>query len=177
MSARWDEMALVGRVARAHGLRGQVVVNPETDFPEERFRPGAELFFERDGQMAAAIVGTVRFHRGRPIVALRGIETIGEAGALAGLELRVPRDRLVPLPDGTYYRHDLVGCRVETSGGAPIGIVREVEGGAGGSRLVVEDPAGADVLIPLAAEICTVIDPAARRIVVDPPDGLLEANR
>ena len=49
LRAKWDEMALVGRIARPHGIRGQVIVNPETDFPEERFQPGAELFVERDG--------------------------------------------------------------------------------------------------------------------------------
>ena len=53
---KWDEMALVGRIARAHGIRGQVIVNPETDFPEERFQPGAELFIEarRRGRAADA---------------------------------------------------------------------------------------------------------------------------
>ena len=49
-AVKWDEMALVGRIARAHGIRGQVIVNPETDFPEDRFQPGAELFIERGGR-------------------------------------------------------------------------------------------------------------------------------
>src|SRR6185312_10023426 len=94
-----------------------------------------------------------------------------------GFELRVPVEWLPALPEGTFYRHDLIGCRVETRGGGAVGVVDDVEGGAGGSRLVI---AGADgrgeVLIPLVSEICTAIDPAAKRIVIDPPDGLLEAN-
>src|SRR6185436_2511162 len=65
MLAKWDEMALVGRVARAHGIRGQVIVNPETDFPEERFQPGAELFIERNGAVEPIRVTTLRYHRHR----------------------------------------------------------------------------------------------------------------
>ena len=52
-AVKWEDMALVGRIARPHGIRGQVIVNPETDFPEERFQPGAELFIERGGEVAA----------------------------------------------------------------------------------------------------------------------------
>lgn len=170
-------MALVGRIARTHGLRGQVVVNPETDFPDERFRPGAELFVQRGGVVQPVTLTAARFHGGRAIIALSGVESIDDAEALAGLELRVPADRLPALPSGTFYRHDLIGCRVETRSGELVGVVRDVEGGAGGSRLVLAAEAGGEVLIPLATEICTVIDPASKRIVVDPLPGLLEANR
>ena len=170
-------MALVGRIARAHGLRGQVIVNPETDFPNERFRPGADVFIQRGGAVEAMTLATVRFHSGRPILGFGGVATANDAEALAGFELRVPADQLKPLPSGTFYRHDLVGCRVETRNGEIVGVVEDVEGSAGGSRLVVTDKTGGEVLIPLATEICTVIDPASKRIVVDPPEGLLEANR
>jgi 16S rRNA processing protein RimM len=170
-------MALVGRIARAHGIRGQVIVNPETDFPEDRFQPDRELFVERRGAVEALTLTTVRFQQGRPVVGFAGVETMNDAQALAGLELRVPIETLPTLPDGTFYRHDLIGCRVETRTGAPVGIVEDVEGGAGGSRLIVADAGGrGEVLIPLVSAICPVIDPAGRRIVVDPPDGLLDAN-
>jgi 16S rRNA processing protein RimM len=173
----WSEMALVGRIARAHGHRGQVIVNPETDFPEERFQPGADLFIERGGAPARVTLTAVRFQRGRPVVGIAGVETMNDAEALAGLELRVPVETLRALPAGTFYRHDLIGCRVETRAGAAVGIVEDVEGGAGGSRLVVAGANGrGEVLIPLVSEICTLIEPGAKRIVIDPPDGLLDAN-
>ena len=172
----WNEMAVVGRIARPHGIRGQVILNVETDFPEERFRAGAELFIERGGRLDALTITTVRFHRDRPVVGLRGVETVNDAEALAGHELRVPLDRLAALPSGTFYRHDLIGCRVETTDGAVIGVVRDVEGTMGGSRLVV-DGAGGELLIPFASEICPRIDPAGKRIVIDPPEGLLDVNR
>jgi 16S rRNA processing protein RimM len=175
MSLKWDEMAAVGRIARAHGIRGQVIVSLDTDFPEERFRPGAELFVERNGSVQALRLTTVRFHRDRPVIGIAGVETMNDAETLAGHELRVPVDRLAPLPGGTFYRHDLIGCRVETAAGEVVGTVENVEGALNGSRLVVAATRG-EVLIPLVAEICTMLDPAAKRIVIDPPNGLLDVN-
>jgi 16S rRNA processing protein RimM len=176
MSPKWIEMAAVGRIARAHGIRGQVIVNLDTDFPEERFRPGAELFIERNGTAQPLTLTSVRFHRDRPVVGFAGVETMNDAETLAGLELRVPIDRLAPLPGGTFYRHDLIGCRVETAAGQTIGTVEGVEGTLGASRLIVA-ALGGEVLIPLVADICTTIDPGAKRIVIDPPEGLLDLNR
>ncbi len=175
MPARWAEMAVVGRIARAHGNRGQVIVDPETDFPGERFRAGAELFVERGGDAQPIVVTSVRFQHDRPVLALAGVDTIDAAEGLAGRELRVPVERLTALPPGSFYHHDLIGCRVETTAGTAVGIVRRVEGTPAGSRLVVDGPRG-EILIPLAADICPTIDVAARRIVVAPPEGLLELN-
>jgi 16S rRNA processing protein RimM len=150
-------------------------VNLETDFPLERFRPGAEIFVRRAGVVEPIAITSVRFQRERPIIGVAGIESVDAADDLIGAELRVPIDRLVSLPDGTFYRHDLVGCRVETGAGEAVGIVAAVEGEMGGSRLVVDTPGG-PVLVPLAAEICPAIDPARKRIVIDPPEGLLGLN-
>jgi 16S rRNA processing protein RimM len=172
----WNDFVLVGRVARAHGIRGQVIVNPDTDFVETRFQPGAVLHVRRGGVVQPVRVTTMRVHKGRPIVGLEGVETMNDAEEWAGLELRVPAGELEPLPPGMYYRHDLVGCRVETVAGEAIGEVAAVEGDMGSSRLVVRN-AGGEVLIPLAEAICVNIDTAARRIVIDPPDGLLDVNR
>ena len=170
-------MAGVGRIARAHGIRGQVIVSLDTDFPEERFRPGAELFIERNGAIQTLTLTSVRFHRDRPVIGIAGVETMSDAEALAGRELRVPVDRLAPLPGGTFYRHDLIGCRVETPAGELVGTVESVEGTLSGSRLVVSAASRGEVLIPLVANICIAVDPAAKRIVIDPPEGLLDLNR
>lgn len=168
-------MATVGRIARAHGLRGQVIVNPDTDFLEERFKPGAELYIERNGRVEALTLTTVRFQQGRPVIGVAGVETMNDAAPLAGYELRVPVDQLAKLPAGTFYRHDLIGCRVETGAGELVGTVKDVEGTLSGSRLVVA-ALGGEVLVPLVSPICTAVDPAAKRIVINPPEGLIEVN-
>jgi len=165
----------VGRIARAHGIRGQVIINAETDFPEERFRPGAELFVERGGAVETITLTTVRFQHERPVVGIAGVETMNDAQRLAGLELRVPVEQLAPLPEGTFYRHDLVGCMVQTTSGTEVGVVDKVEGTPERSRLVVLG-GGGEVLIPLVPEICRGIDVPGKRIVIDPPDGLLDVN-
>jgi 16S rRNA processing protein RimM len=172
--ADWDDMVLVGKVARPHGIRGQVIVNPETDFIDDRFRVGATLWI-RDGQMAPLTVTSFRVQGGRPVVGFDGFERIEDVERLAGHELRVPEDTLRPLEPGRYYHHQLVGCEVETASGEPVGVVERVEGGTGGSRLVITGTHG-EVLIPLATAICVDIDVAAKRIRINPPDGLLDLN-
>ena len=173
--SEWDDMAVVGRIARAHGNRGHVIVDPATDFPEERFKPGAVLQMRRGDTTESVAVEQVRFHRGRPIIGLAGIDTMDAAEALAGSELRIGVEALQPLPPGSFYRHDLIDCAVETPRGEPIGRVTGVEGDAAGSRLIVKSPSG-EVLVPLAEGIVVTVDLAGRKIVVEPPDGLLDLN-
>jgi len=197
----WDEMAVVGRIARPHGIRGQVVINLETDFPHERFQVGAELFVKErpegrslpepnavkggpqqdavgDGLKAVPrrlVIATVRFHNERPIVGFDGVEDMNAASALAGSELRVPVEQLAVLPPEMFYRHDLIGCAVNRTDGSHVGEVTNVEGTLAGSRLVVATKRG-EVLVPLVAAICRSIDVAGKQIVIEPPDGLLDLN-
>jgi 16S rRNA processing protein RimM len=173
----WDDAILVGVVARTHGNRGEVVVNAETDFPEERFREGAQLLSRhKDGTPAKMEVATMRMHQGRPVILFKGITSMNDAELLAGTELRVAEDERAAerLDDGEYFHRDLIGCAVVTESGDPVGEVAAVEGDRGNTRLVVKSRRN-EVLIPLADEICT-IDVANKRITVRPPEGLLELN-
>lgn len=173
--AEWNDMILVGIVARTHGNKGQVIVNAETDFPELRFREGAEFFARIGaGPVEKLAVTSVRFQQGRPILGIAGFSSINEAERLAGAELRIPAREQEPLPEGLYYHHELIGAEVVTAAGETVGRVSAVEGVGAASRLVVRSQRG-EVLIPLAQEICQV-DVPARRITVTPPEGLLEVN-
>ena len=171
----WDDMALVGRIARPHGLRGQVVINPETDFVEERFAEGATVWTRSAAGDERLTVASMRVQNGRPVVGFEGFTRIEDVERLAGLELRVPEETLQPLQPGSYYEHQLVGCIVETAAGDVVGTVAAVEGGAGATRLVMRGPRG-EILIPLAVDICVDIDVVNKRIRINPPDGLLELN-
>src|SRR4051812_21347265 len=105
MAAAWDDMATVGRVARAHGNHGEVIVDPETDFPEERYKPGSVVFIARNDAIEPLTITSARFHRGRPIIGVEGVDTMTAAEALAGAELRIETAALQPLPAGAFYQH------------------------------------------------------------------------
>lgn len=168
-------MAVVGVIGRPHGIRGQFFVNPETDFPEQRFGPGATLYVRRGGRIEPVTVTAFRMQQVRPVIGIDGVTDMDAARELAGLEFRVPVESLVALPDGMFYHHDLVGCTVVTAEGLAVGSVSAVEGDAANTRLVVQVEGG-EVLIPLVLHICTEIDPTAKRIVIAPPEGLIELN-
>ena len=148
-------------------------MNPETDFPADRFAVGNVLVVEQAGQQTELRILAARFQQGRPILALDGVETMNDAEALAGAELKVPAEELGPLPERTYYRHDLVGCEVRTKDGAVVGKVTAVEGPLERSRLVIAREGG-EVMVPMVDAICLSVDPAAKAIVIDPPEGLLD---
>ena len=169
-------MVTVGRIVRPHGHKGAVVVASESDFAEERFREGSVLWWQRDGETATVTVSSGREFRGRWVVTLAGVTTMNDAETLRGLELRVPADTLHALGADTHYLHDLQGCLVVTMAGEEVGRVDRVQFGSG-APLLVAVAHGGEVLIPLVAHICRRIDVAAKRIEIDPPDGLLEVNR
>lgn len=171
-----DELVVVGRVARPHGIRGHVIVNPETDFLDQRYRAGEVLYVTGGGgEPVLRRIVSVRFHQRRPILELEGIESVSDAERLAGAALQLPAAALGPLPEGTFYHHELIGCEVRDRSDVLLGRVRAVEGPMERSRLVVQGDRG-EIQIPMTAGICISVDPAAGRIVVDPPEGLVELN-
>src|SRR6476619_467376 len=168
-----EALLLVGRVGRPHGIRGQVAVNPETDFMEDRFKVGRILRVGPAERTRDYEIRDVRFHKGRPIVQFAGVDTMNDAEALAGAEVWVPEAALAPLPESTFYRHDLIGCDVRDTRGAALGRVTGVEGSLDRSYLVVDG----HTLIPLVGGIVVSVDMAERLGTVERPEWLLYLNR
>lgn len=175
MTPRWDDMVVVGRIARPHGLSGHLVVAPQSDFAEERFRPGQVVYVEVAGATSALTISAARFHQGRAIVAFEGVTSIEAAEAIGRGDVRIAPADQGALPAGVYFHHQLEGCVVSTTDGTVVGEVVRVDGAVGSSLLVVRRGSG-EVLVPLASEICVEVEPAARRIVIAPPEGLLDLN-
>ena len=169
----------LARILRPWGRRGEVAAEILTDFPERIRSFRSVLLF--DGRNPPRSVGlrSCRLHLGQAVLHLEGIDSISDAERLRGLEVRVPLSERAPLPAGRYYISDLVGCEVWESAQdfqTRLGTVKNVDGSGDAFHLVVESAAG-EVLIPMAAEICTKIDISARRIEVCLPEGLRDLNR
>lgn len=169
----WEDMVLVGRLGRPHGLRGEVVILPETDFPELRFAEGATVFARTGDTVVALEIERSRTHAGRPLVAFRGVETIEAVEALGRGGLKIPESALAPLPEGEYYWYQYIGAPVQTEAGEVVGTVVRVEPNGGSGMLVVQR-GQEEVQVPLTPALCPVLRPDL--IVVRPPDGLLDLN-
>jgi 16S rRNA processing protein RimM len=173
----------LARILRPHGRHGEVAAEILTDFPDRLMRlASAEL---SDGKSPPRCV-TIRScwlsksRGGQAIFHFAGCDSISEAKRLVGLEVQLPITERVALPAGSYYVTDLIGCDVfDARSGKQLGVVGEVEftgeAVAGTPILVVAAPTN-QLLIPLATDICTRIDTAARRIEVNLPEGLRELN-
>jgi 16S rRNA processing protein RimM len=166
----------VGRIVRAHGIRGEVTVDVRTDDPGERFAGGRVLATDPP-EAGPLTVASARWHSGRLLVAFAGIEDRDQAELLRGTWLTVDSAE-VPGSAGPDEFHDqeLIGLRVVTTGGEPVGAVTDVRH-HGQDLLVIEPAAGqepGELLVPFVAAIAVEVDVAAGRLVIDPPPGLLD---
>ena len=164
---------VVGRIGKPHGLRGQVTIELRTDEPDERFAPSSVLF--ADGAIGVLTVAEIHWHSGRLLVNFVGYESRSAAETLRGTILEVERDaEAQPTDPDEFYDSSLIGCSVETISGEPIGVVGEVVHLPSQELLSVITATGREVLIPFVAQIVPTVDMATRRILIDPPAGLIE---
>jgi 16S rRNA processing protein RimM len=172
---------LVGVVVRAHGLRGELGVEVRTDSPEERFAPGARLTARRAGFPDVTLtVGSVRPHavagsQGRLLVTFDEVPDRTAAEDFRRARLLVEAASLAPTDDpDEFHDHELEGLRAELEDGTAVGTVREVLHGPAGDLLVVARPGAGDALVPFVHQIVPAVDVAGGRLVLTPPEGLLD---
>ncbi|WP_278312809.1 ribosome maturation factor RimM [Lolliginicoccus levis] len=168
---------VIGRVARSHGVKGELVVEVRTDAPEERFVPGLELRGRRERERATRpfVIESVREHSGRLLVRLEGVQDRDMADELRGTMFVIDSADIPPADDDSYYDHELEGLRAFlAASGEELGTVREVLHTAAGELLAITTTDGKEVLVPFVTEIVPGIDLAGGRITIAPPDGLLE---
>lgn len=172
----------VARILRPHGRRGEVAAEILTDFPDRlKSLRSAYLSGGFNEPRRAAVRGCwLSLSRGgQAIFHFEGSDSISDAEKLVGLEVQIPFSDRQALPAGSYYITDLIGCEVLDADGAALGIVSDVQftgEGVAGTPILAVDASGAELLIPLAQDICVNIDIPARRIQVALPDGLRELN-
>lgn len=171
---------VVGRVIKAHGIGGEVVVDVRTDDPELRFARGTALRARaRDKTERTLVVESMREHSGRLLVRLEGVVGRDAADALRGILFIVDTGDLPPIDDpDEFYDHQLEGLRVRTIAGLEIGTVGEVLHTGAGELLAVR-PAegdGPEILVPFVGAIVTSVSLADGVVEIDPPDGLLDLD-
>ena len=174
MSVDGEELVAVARAVKTRGLRGEVVAELLTDFPE-RFEGLENLIaVGADGSRTRLALEEHWFHGDRIVLKFEGYDSIEESAKLVGSEFAVPEEERVELEEDEFYDWELAGCRVETVEGERLGTVREVMRTGGVEMLVVEGDAGREYLIPMAEDICVRVDVENKLVRVDPPEGLLE---
>lgn len=168
-----DGLVAIARIARPRGLRGELVADLLTDFPE-RFE-GLENVTAvlPDGERLELKIENSWLQKGRIVLKLAGIDSIADAELLRNAEICVDEIEAVGLGSDEYFDWQLEGCSVETVEGKQLGKVVELMRTSGTENLVVEG-GEKGFLIPFAKSICTKVDIGKKRIVVDPPEGLLE---
>ncbi len=163
---------IVGRVSRPHGIRGELRVVPDTDFPEH-LAGLIEAVLLKDDRPTPVRVQRVRPHGAEILVTIAGVESIEQAEQWRGADLAVPRRDAAVLPQGRHYVFEVLGLRVLTEAGEELGTVAEILR-TGSNDVYVVRGAGREYLIPAISSVVLAIEPAAGRLIIRPLAGLLE---
>lgn len=168
-----DGWVVVGRLGKPHGTRGELTVEVRTDDPEARYADGAVL--HRAGSPPLTVAAH-RWHNGRLLLTVDGVTDRTGAEALRDTLLLVDPALDPPLEDpDTFYDHQLTGLRVELADGTLVGAIADVLHPPGADLLAVNRSDGADeLLVPFVRAVVPTVDLPGRRVVVTPPDGLLD---
>jgi 16S rRNA processing protein RimM len=162
----------IARLGKTRGIRGELTALALSNKPE-RYQNLSSVFLFGDGRRYE--VESTWFHNATLIFKFRGVDTISDAEQLSGAEVRVPISERAPLDEGEFFESDLVGCEVvDRPTGESLGrVTRFDEAGSSGLLVIGND----ELLIPFVRSICVEIDPAAKRIAVELPEGLKDLNR
>jgi len=168
-----SDLVIIARAVKPRGLKGELIAELLTDFPE-RFEDLEELVLvSPGGERSVGRLESYWFQNDRVVLKVAGYDDVEAAKQLVGFQFAVPESERVQLPSDYYYDWELEGCTVKV-GSESIGKVRSVLRTGGTEILAIADENGKESLIPLVDSIVVEIDAAAKTIVVDPPEGLLD---
>ena len=170
-----DKLVAVARAVKTRGLKGEIVADLLTDFPDRFADVSTLIAVSPNGERRTVLLENYWHHQSRVVLKFAGYDDVETAGTLVGCEFAVPETDRVELPEGHFYDWELSGFDVETVKGAVIGTVEEVMRiGGGVDMLVIRNNKEQEHLIPMVESIVLEIDSNRRLIRIDPPEGLLE---
>jgi 16S rRNA processing protein RimM len=165
----------VGQVLGAHGLNGELKVLLLTDDPS-RFGRLNRVYLGPDGaQPVPWALDGYRLHKGRALLQLAECKDRDAAQAMRGALVQVPLEEAIPLEEGEYFEHQILGLEVWTSAGEHLGTVEEIIYTGSNEVYVVRGPGAEkqDILIPAIEDVVLQVDPEAGRLIVELPSGLV----
>ena len=170
-----SEFYTVGKLVNTQGIRGEVRIISETDFPEERYRKGQELYLFHPSfpQPKPLTVASSRPHKNFYILSFEGITSINEVEKFKGGVLKVRAEDRGELEEGEFYFQDIIGCEVFTDEGERLGIVKEILQPGANDVWVVKPDKGRDILLPYIDPVVREINVADKRITVHLLPGLV----
>jgi 16S rRNA processing protein RimM len=161
----------IGRIIRAHGLRGEVSVVVLTEFPE-RFDTTEWVYLGHEYEATAYRLVSYRWHKDNVLLTLAGVNDRTQAEALRGQFVQVPVDEAVTLPEGDYYLYQLIDLKVQTTTGEFLGtIVNILETGANDVYIVEHN--GREILLPAIPEVIKSVDLLQGVMVIEAMEGLI----
>ena len=167
------ELVAIARIAKTRGLRGEVVADVLTDFPERFNSLDKVSIVKPNGETLEATLEKFWFQKDRVILKFKGFDQIETAETLRNCEVCIPESEAVALEADEFYDWELQECQVETVDGEKLGKVKELMR-TGGTEILVVQGETKDYLIPFAETICVEVDIENKLIRVDVPEGLLE---
>ncbi|WP_123040018.1 ribosome maturation factor RimM [Cohnella candidum] len=170
-----ERLLNVGTIVNTHGVKGEVRVWPQTDFPELRFKPGSKLLLvpPEAGNPSPVEIQSSREQKNVYVLKLKGIDDMNGAEKLKGWGLKVTETERAPLDEGEYYVRDIVGCMVVTEDGETLGTVSDVLTPGANDVWVVKRATGKELLLPVIDDVVLEVDVASKRIKVHLMEGLL----
>ena len=161
---------VIGQVVKPHGLRGEVVVDAHTDTPE-RFNWLETVYVGRTNPFEVVVEG-VRFHKSRVLLKMAGYDSRQDAEILRSKWLLIPEEEAIPLEDGEYYLHQIIGVDVYSEDGAHLGQVADLLETKANNVFIIEGPLG-ELLLPDIDDVVKEVDLEQGRMVVHLLDGLI----
>ncbi|WP_458119209.1 ribosome maturation factor RimM [Paenibacillus sp. Z6-24] len=171
-----DQWLMVGKIVNTHGIRGELKIYPNTDFPEVRFAPGNKLqmVHEETGASQQVEVQSSRLQKNMYVIRFKGFGNINEVEKYKGWVLKVSKEDTVELEEDEYYFHEIIGCEVVTDEGQSLGVITEILTPGANDVWVVKPAKGKDILIPYIHDVVLDINVDEKKITVHVMEGLLE---
>lgn len=164
----------VGKIVNTQGIKGELKILPQTDFPEERFAKDSKLMLSLAGhpENSTLIVESSRLHKNVYIIKFKGIDDINDAEKYKGGILKISEDALFELPEDEYYYHEIIGCQVTSDEGEDLGTITEILSPGANDVWVITPAKGKPILIPVIDDVLLDVDVKNKQVKIHLLEGI-----